>query len=65
VEELAKAERQAARIETQNFDLSSSEAVLMVNKAATTLLTAIVEFLDASLSYFAGNVVSICPPCSI
>jgi hypothetical protein len=65
VEELGKAQRQAARIEMQKFDHSSSEVVSKVKEAATNLLTTIIEFFDASLSYFSGNIGGIHSRCSV
>jgi hypothetical protein len=58
IEELAKAEAQAARIENNKY-LSSDKIVRLVREAATSLLAAIVEFLNAALTYFSGNVAGI------
>jgi hypothetical protein len=56
VDELAQAQIQAIRIENNKFDLSSDNTATSIRDASTALLTAIVEFLDASLLYFSGNV---------
>lgn len=61
MEQLELAEYQAARIETNNFDLISDRTLGMVREKALNLMTAIVEFFNSALVYFSHNFSCIIP----